>query len=440
MNAISGSILVVLLVVVCFAPRRWALLAMMAGVFFLTQGHSIDVAGLNIYPLRFIETVAFARVLFRRELNWSQLNRIDWTLLLLYNYAAVVWTLRSEVVTAQQPASAVDATMCYLALRAFIWSLEDFRWFLNAFVILLVPFTALVFAERLTGQSSFAIVGITEALYVRNGVTRCMGSFRHASLLGSVAASFLSLYVGLWLAGTRGFAALVGAVLCLILVVLTNSGGPMTSAMMVFVGWSVWPLRRRMFLVRWVVLAVLLILAIFMKAPIWYLTFKISALVGGGGFHRGLLMDRAWENLDQWWLIGMDIAKTIDWFPYMHSLVGGADVTNQFVVFGLRAGLAAIALTVAVLVFAFKRLGTGLADARFSGERPRASEFLLWGLGVTLLVHVVSWLGISYFDQSWVVWLMHLAAVSGAVQGAGVPRPPTHCVDESSRWVVVGQC
>ena len=71
MNAVSGTILVVLLVVVCFAPRRWALLAMMAGVFFLTQGHSVDVAGLNLYPIRFLSTAAFSRVLVRRELAWS---------------------------------------------------------------------------------------------------------------------------------------------------------------------------------------------------------------------------------------------------------------------------------------------------------------------------------------------------------------------------------
>lgn len=416
MNAVSGTILVVLLMIVCFGRRRWALLAMLAGVFFLTQGHSIDVAGLNLYPVRFLEAAAFARVLVRRELVWSRLNRIDWTLLAVYNYAAVVWILRSSEVTAQQFASALDPTLCYLGLRALIRGLEDVRWLLNALVVLLVPFTALVCLERLTGQSAFATVGAGTELAFRSGVARCQGSFRHAILLGSVAASFLALYIGLWLAGPRRAVTALGGGLCLTLVALSNSGGPLTSAMAALAGWLVWPLRARMRLVRAAAAALLLFLLFFMKAPIWYLPFKISAIVGGGGFHRGVLMDQAWKDLDKWWLVGMDIKETMEWFPYVLSVVGGADVTNQFVAFGLRAGLAAIALLVGLLFFAFKSLGGALAASRSLAETGRANGFLLWGLGVALFVHAVSWLGVSYFDQSWVVWLVHAAAVSSSVQ------------------------
>src|SRR5262245_40667593 len=173
MNAVSGSILLLLLGIVCLAPRRWALLAMMGGVFFLTQGHSVDVAGVNVYPTRFLEAAAFARVLARRELSFSRLNEIDLTLLLLYNYAALVWILRSHEVSGQQFAAALDPTICYLALRAFVGNVEDLKWFLNAFVALLLPFTVLVFFERLTAHSSFTMVGASFALYVRDGVARC---------------------------------------------------------------------------------------------------------------------------------------------------------------------------------------------------------------------------------------------------------------------------
>jgi hypothetical protein len=420
MNAVSGPILVVLLVVVCFAPRRWALLAMMAGVFFLTQGHSVDVAGVNLYPIRFLEAAAFGRVLVRRELAWSQLNQIDVTLLLLYNYAALVWILRSPEITGQQLASALDPTICYLALRALVGTLDDLGWFLNAFVVLLVPFTVLVFVERLTAHSAFTIVGAPFELYLRNGVARCQGTFRHAILLGSVAAAFLSLYIGLWLGGTRRAAALLGGVLCLSLVVLSNSGGPLTSAAAVFVGWSIWPLRNRMTLVRGSILVVLLLLLVFMRAPIWYLPFKISALVGGGGYHRGLLMERAWENLDEWWLAGMDIRETASWFPYVLDVVQGADVTNQFLAFGIRAGLPALVLCIGLLSIAFRYVGIARASLRENGSRERAAECLLWALGVMLFVHAVTWFGVSYFDQSYVVWLMQLAALSAAAQATAL--------------------
>ena len=424
MNAVSASILIVLLLVVSFGSRRWALLAVMAGVFFLTQGHAVEAGGLRLFPIRFIVAFAFVRVVVRRELVWSRLNRIDHTLLFLYNYAALVWILRSSEREAQQFASAIDPTLCYLAFRGLIGGLEDLRRLLNALVVLLVPFTVLVLLERLSGQSAFMMVGATGGLYFRDGIARCQGSFRHAVLLGSTAASFLPLYIALFLAGRLRSVALTGGALCVALIALSHSGGPLTSAGAALFGWFLWPLRERMALVRRATLAVLLFLMVFMKSPIWYLPFKISSVVGGGGFHRSLLMEQAWLHLDQWWLFGMDVRLTGVWMPYVLEAVGGgADVTNQFLVFGIRGGLLAVGLTVGVLALGFVTIGNLSASARASVNRKMADQFLLWGLGVALFVHAVSWLGTSYFDQSWVVWLMHLAAVSSAMQAAEYAAP-----------------
>ena len=433
MNAVSGSILLALLLVVCFAPRRWAVLAMAAGVFFLTQGHSLSIAGLSLYPIRILEAAAFGRVLLRRELVLGQLNRIDFALVLLYNYAAVIWILRSTDIAAEQFASALEPTICYLALRSLINGVDDVRWFLTAFVVLLVPFTALVFLENLTGQSSFTAVGASPVLYFREGVARCMGSFRHAITLGSVGATLLCLYIGLWMSGSRRAVAVLGASLCLALVGLSNSGGPLTSAAAVFLGWAIWYIRDRMTLVRRVSVLAFLFLVVFMRAPIWYLPFKISELVGGGGYHRGVLMERAWHDLGRWWLVGMDIRETASWFPYVLGVVGGADMTNQFLLIGIRGGLPALGLLVCVIVFAFKGIGRALSAVRPLGNRARGDEAIVWALGATLFVHTVTWFGVSYFDQSYVIWLMQLAMLSSTVQTLAVRAPGPRTVPVATR-------
>jgi hypothetical protein len=416
MSPVSAAILVVLLLVVLRGPRRWAVLGLMAGVFSLTQGHAVEIFGLSIWPIRFLEAAALARVLLRKELVWSRMTRIDWTLLLLYNYSGLVWVLRSSNVTPHMFASALDPTVCYLALRALVRSLDDIRWFLNAFVVLLIPFTALVIVERVTGQPAFGMVGATGLLLLRNGVPRCMGTFRHAILLGSVAAAFLALYIGLSLSASRRRTAALGGALCLVLVWLSNSGGPLISAGAALTGWALWMVRDRMFLTRRTLVAVVLLLLVFMKAPIWYLPAKVSGLIGGGGYHRSMLMDRAWQDMDRWWLVGMDMKDTIGWIPYYDEYIGGADITNQFIALALRGGLPAIIIFIVLLTFMFKGLGRALAVARASGSRQ--DEIVLWGLGVMVAVHVTSWLSIAYFDQSWAVWLMHAAAVSAAVRGA----------------------
>ena len=47
-----------------------------------------------------------------------------------------------------------------------------------------------------------------------------------------------------------------------------------------------------------------------------------------------------------------------------------------------------------------------------SSLETKDTEFLLWGLGVMLAVHIVNWFGIIYFDQMYVIWFMQLAAIS----------------------------
>jgi hypothetical protein len=425
MNAVSGVILAVLLLVVCVASHRWAALGMIAGVFFLTQGHAVDLLGLNLYPIRLLESAAVARVVVRGNLVWSTFNRIDWLLLALYNYAAAISIARSSEVTAYQVAAAVDPTLCYLAFRGLIGTLDDVRWLLIRLVGVLFPFTLLVYSERWTGASAFTLVGSDPQLIFRNGIARCQGTFRHAILLGSIAASFLPLYAALWGAGRRAVAA-CGAILCLTLVFLANSGGPVTSTAAAVLGWAAWPVRMRMRLINGTALGLLLLLIVGMNAPIWYLPFKISSIVGGGGYHRAVLMEQAWHHLDRWGLFGMDVTETVSWFPYTLDAVGGADFTNQFLVFGIDGGIPTLLLCAGLLIAVFRTIGRAGASLRLrSDDAGRNDELLVWGIGVTVFVHLVSWMGVSYFDQSWVIWLAHVAVVSAARNSLAAGFSPT---------------
>jgi hypothetical protein len=105
------------------------------------------------------------------------------------------------------------------------------------------------------------------------------------------------------------------------------------------------------------------------------------------------------------------------------DVAAGADITNQYISFGVAAGLGAIALFILLLTRAFSNLGKALAAVRSSSHRPSEDEFLLWGLGVMLVIHIVDWFGITYFDQMYVIWFMQLATISSlsASCAEGVP-------------------
>ena len=86
-------------------------------------------------------------------------------------------------------------------------------------------------------------------------------------------------------------------------------------------------------------------------------------------------------------------------------------MTNTFISMGIKSGLAGIALLIVLLVCCFRSLGNALAAVRVD-PNARSTELMLWALGVTLAVHIINWLGITYFDQIYVVWFLQLAAIS----------------------------
>ena len=389
------------------------MLAMVGGVLCLTQAEVTEVFGINFFAARFLEMAGFARVWARKEFSFSRLTPLDSAFLALYSYTTLVFMLRSSQDWAYQIGVTVDAFLCYFTFRGLVEDIEDFQWFLRAFVLLLLPYVAIVSVEMVTGRNPFALLGETSASAVfRDGRLRCTGSFRHPSLLGSLGATFLPLYVGLMLQERKRILPVAGIGACLGIVALSNSGGPLSSAIFGAAGWLFWCLRRKMYVVRRAMVGLIILAALFMKAPVWYLPARVSSVSGGDGWHRSYLLDVAIRNIEQWWLAGMPIAQTKDWFPYVLTISGGADITNQYISFGISGGLMAIALFILLLTRGFRSLGQARDVASSESPAPSGKEFLLWGLGVMLSVHAVNLLGITYFDQFYVIWFMQLAAIS----------------------------
>jgi hypothetical protein len=138
---------------------------------------------------------------------------------------------------------------------------------------------------------------------------------------------------------------------------------------------------------------------------------KLSNIVGGTGWHRYWLLEMTVRDFEKWWIAGMPMEETAHWFPYMLETTGGADITNEFVAFGLTAGIIAIILFVLLLIKAFGVVGQAMASAKFkSGDS--TNRYFIWGVGVMIVVHIANWFGVSYYDQIKLVWYMHLSLIA----------------------------
>lgn len=428
MNGLASSILSLLALVVLFGSRRLACLGLVAGVLYLTQGMALMVAGFNLYPERVLLLVALLRVVIRGEFSGFEVNRLDRTLVLLYAYSVLVFLLRSKEDFVFQIGTAVDALLSYFLFRALIRTLDDVRWLLAAIAILLIPYAVIVWRETLSMDNAFAAIGgyqnaLNGDMWFREGRLRATGSFAHPSLMGTIGGSFLPLFIGLMYFERNRRIAAIGLAGCLALVGASNSGGPAVCVITAILGWLLWPMRERMRKVRIGLVVGFFLLALVMNAPIWYVMAKLSSIVGGDGWHRGALLDVAFANLDRWWLAGMSLYGTANWLPYNNTTTGYVDITNTFLLFGLNAGLGAIALLVFLLVVAFSQLGRSMHTIRQHGPAAAQVERLYWGAGVMLTVHVLNWFAITYFDQTNYMWFFHLALI-GTLTGNALSRDP----------------
>ena len=414
---------------VLFAPRRVALLALFAGIFFLSQRGGIQLGGLRLHPGRFLELVAIIRVLSRGELIFSTFGIVDRAVVITYCFVTLAFVLRTvsggdtgEIAVAtplSKTGELIDFMSMYFAFRGLVQNLDDIRWVLRKCLPMLVIMVCCLTVERLTLWNPLTALGSASSVWIDDvdgGRVRCYGAFAHPALLGTFGAWMAVLYVALVVSPGNRMAGVLGVALSIAVVTFANSGGPLTSLMAGMLGWTCWLLRSRMRLVRTGIVLAFVLLALVMRQPIWYLPSKMSILFGGSGWHRSYLMDQAIAHFGQWWLVGMEAADTMSWFPYVARSGGSADITNLYVAFGIDGGIGALILLIWLLKVVFRRVGQGLRQLKLL-ERSGDDQLLMWALGCGVLTHAVNYISITYFDQTNAIWFFQLAAVAASAAG-----------------------
>ena len=107
------------------------------------------------------------------------------------------------------------------------------------------------------------------------------------------------------------------------------------------------------------------------------------------------------------------------------------DITNYFLGFGVKGGLLAIILFIAILWVAFKWVGN-ILDAR--PELEDRDRFMIWCMGASLFSHVASSISVAYYDQSYVFFWFSVASISSlAAMIHQQAEEPEEVADENSR-------
>lgn len=394
----ATALITVLLVILIFVvPRRYVLVPFVLTACFVPADQHASVFGLHLYVNRILIFAGILRVFAMGETRPMRWNRLDKLVFAWAVVGAIIYIMRQMDFQAliYKSGMLVDILGLYWIARQAIISWDDIKRVITAFalcVIVLVPFVAL---EWSTGVNPFLFMGAIRTLF-REGEFRCMASFSHPIVAGAFMVCLVPLFIGSGLTERRKVFYWAAAAACVFIIFASHSSTPIGGLGAVLLFAALYRYRQYGRLMAFGFFGSLTALHLVMKAPVWSLLFRITIISGSTGWHRYILIDAAIRHFSEWMFLGTD--STAHWGYYLF------DVTNHFVLEGVRGGALTLALFIAVLVVAIRAAG-GFSQR----QGPRDRQWLSWAMCVSLLGHCVMFIGLGYFGQIEILLYMTFA-------------------------------
>jgi hypothetical protein len=409
-NPLGLAFTLAMCVLLVILPRKYAMFPILALVCYMTMGMRVMIAGLNFTMIRILLMFAWFRLIARGEYRRITLNTLDKVIIATCFSGLIAYCLLWQTGDAFKfkLGEAYNQLGMYFFFRIFLRDEQDVVQALKISAFAVLPLAGAMYWESRTAHDPFAIFGgVPELTFVRDDRLRCEGPFAHPILAGTFGSSIMPLFVGLFLYVKKKRIWVIPAIIASFIIMLTSaSSGPLLTFCLGILAFMFWPLRKSMRKIRWAMVGILVSLQIVMKAPVWFLLARVDVVSGSTGYHRAVLIDRAFANLSDWWLVGTK--STEAWADKNDHLF---DVTNAYILQGANGGLLTMILFIATICIAYKAVGRTVRLGEI--DRPGSPSLkLVWALGAALLVHTASYISVSYFDQNFVTWLMLLAFIA----------------------------
>jgi hypothetical protein len=402
-------------------PRKYVVVPVLLAVFLIPQGEGVVIAGAHLMPVRIIALFG----LLKLAINYSSynqifaggLNSIDKAFLWSAFARAIAFILLWMQVAAinNQLGFLLGSLGMYVVLRFLIRDTADVYRVLKVLAVVAAINAVGMIYEQVRIQNLFGLVigGVDAVPLIREGKIRSQGAFGHAILAGTFGAMLVPMFIALWTNGKARIFATIGVVSSMVMVLTSASSTPLMAIFGVGVGILFWPVRGYMRIVRWTMAITLLALHMVMKAPVWFLIARVDMVGGSASFDRAYLIDTFVRHFWDWWLLGTKDIGSWGWSMW--------DLSDTYVSQGESGGLLALVFFVAIITRSFSRIGKARKAAA-----GRKREWFMWLIGTALYANVMAFFGVSYWDQTEVVWFALLAMISVATEpalaGKSVPK------------------
>ncbi|RZU98367.1 hypothetical protein [Spiribacter vilamensis] len=405
-HPVAMIITIILFFAVLVLPKRAAIYPILIAATTLPMAQRLVVAGADFNLLRILLLAYLLRLVAKGNAVDMKWNRVDTFVILWCLTGTLIMTVHFGTVSAftNRLGWAYDILLMYFAARSLLSTREDWAALARFVSILSIPIAAIFIFEWMTRYNLFSVFGgVPLETRIRDGRLRCQGPFSHPIMAGTFWAAMLPL---IWMSfkdQLRGNKLpYLGTVAALLIVMTTASSTPIVSAAVAFFGVALFRLRmhrRKMWLGLFVIAAILHFLL--MDTPVWHLIARIDITGSSTGWHRYKILDTFFNHFPDWFLTGENQPEKWNWFM--------RDITNQYVLEGLRGGVVTLVTFITLITLAFGNVGRALLRLETLELPDQHLEWMVWLLGVAIFIHVVTFFGVSYFGQMTTLLYIQLA-------------------------------
>jgi hypothetical protein len=417
-------VLMLLAIVLFFVlPRKYVIVPVMVTTFLIPVGQQIVIGGAHLFIARILILVAFIRAVTSKPKSmyaggWNSIDTA-FTCYVVITTAATLIMYQDGAALLNQIGYLWDFLLAYLLLRSLIRDEKDSFLTIRCFAVLMVLLAAAMVYEQMKLVNVFGLLGGVNAVpEVREGKIRSQAVFQHALTAGTFAAAAIPLFVLLWKNGKAKMLAVVAIGAATVMTITTQTSTSLLTYLASIGAVLLWPIRKKMRIVRVGLLGGLVALQLVMKAPVWFLIARVDLTGSSSSYHRAELIDQFVKHFSSWWLIGTKDAATWGWDMW--------DAQNMYVSVGEAGGLAAFICYILVISRCFGRLGTARKHAKNKNQ-----EWLTWLLGSALFANVVAFFGVNYFDQSRIAWFALVSMICACTLPLLNPEPASKTAEKA---------
>jgi hypothetical protein len=319
-----------------------------------------------------------------RIIQWNRFDRL-----------ILIWAIIGSLVYMVQQATfgaiinrfgfMFDSLGMYWLFRQVVRDWEDVYFAVKIFAIFAIITAPLIALEKFQGSSFFSLFGTVQGAFHR-GRYRAAGPFPHYIMMGCFWALVLPFFYARIKVIKKNMLYWLACFSSLSSVYFSASSTPIITVGAIIIFWLLYSYRMHGNKIFKIICCILFLLHLIMKAPVWHLMSRVDVFGGSTGWHRYYLFDNFVHHMSEWFFLGTKSTE--------HWGRGLMDITNQFVLEGVRGGMITLILFI-VIIYNSVKIPGNFSLANIIPE----TKWMSWAICVAMLGHFITFWGVSYFGQ-----------------------------------------